>query len=128
MESTTKKTESAVADLDQIMYELSAPWSDVLPRNAIRAAQYHRELIIPRLIQSIEDATAQMISGEIPEQNAHFYALFLLTEFRAKEALPAIIESISLPGEAPFDLYGDAITEALNRILAALVLNQACLD
>jgi Protein of unknown function (DUF1186)/SEC-C motif len=42
------------------------------------------------------------------------------TEFRAKEALPAILEAISLPGELPFELYGDAITEDLAGVLAAL--------
>jgi hypothetical protein len=95
-----------------------------LPRDAIREARQHREQIIPRLIQSIQSATAIASSGHVPEGNAHFYALFLLTEFQAREALPAIIEAISLPGELPFEMFGDAITESLPAILAALAVDR----
>ena len=49
-------------------------------------------------------------ADEVPEGNAEFFALFLLTEFRAKEALPAILEVVSLPDDLPFELFGDAVT------------------
>jgi len=114
-DNTTEQTE---IDPGQIMRDLNTPWTGKLPVAALRAAQEHRDLIIPRLIQALEDATQQIRAGASPETNAHFFALFLLTEFKATEALPAILDAISLPGEGPFDLFGDAVTESLCRVLA----------
>lgn len=112
-------TDNSQATLDRIMRDLDAATTE-LPEDAIREARKHRDEIIPRLIRAIHEATARAASGETVEGNAHFFALFLLTEFRAKEGLPAIQEAISLPGELPFDLFGDAVTETLPSVLAAL--------
>lgn len=119
MESTTN-AETPSVDLDWIISELDSA-AETFPEEAIRAAQQNRELVIPRLIESIEVATAQATArNNVPDGNAHFFALFLLTEFRAKEALPAILAAVSLPGELPEHLFGDAITEVLSRTLAVL--------
>ena len=48
-------------------------------------------------------------AGDMPEGNSHFFAIFLLSEFQAAEALPVIVEAFSLPGELPFDLFGDTL-------------------
>ncbi|MEX0679115.1 MAG: DUF1186 domain-containing protein [Pirellulales bacterium] len=112
-------TDNPQATLDRIMRDLDAATTE-LPEDAIREARKHRDEIIPRLIRAIHEAAARAASGETVEGNAHFFALFLLTEFRAKEGLPAIQEAISLPGELPFDLFGDALTETLPSVLAAL--------
>ncbi|MEX2112230.1 MAG: DUF1186 domain-containing protein [Pirellulales bacterium] len=109
--------------LDQIIRDLHVP-AHMLPEAAIRAAQRHRDQIVPRLAQAIRDATASATAGHVPADNLHFFAFFLLTEFRAKEALPAILEAISLPGELPFDLFGDAVTETLRHTLATLAGDQ----
>src|SRR5436305_2223237 len=105
MEMSPAREVSGSVDLDQIISDLDAGY-DQLPVEAIRAAREHRELIVPRLVQLIRDAAAAARAGNPPEGNAHFFALFLLTEFEAKEALPAIVEALSLPGELPFDLFG----------------------
>lgn len=110
---------STEIDLDGLMEELDCAVG-VLPERAIRKLQPHRELAIPRLIQAIRDSSAQARAGELVEGNDHFFALFLLTEFRAHEALPAILEAVTLPGELPFDLFGGGITEMLARVLAVL--------
>lgn len=107
------------AILDHIIRDLDAATTK-LPEEAIRNARKHYDRIIPRLIQAIQVATVRAASGDVPEGKAHFFALFLLTEFGAKESLPAILEAISLPGELPFDLFGDAVTEILPRVFAAL--------
>jgi hypothetical protein len=91
-----------------------------LPVDAIRQAREYRDDIIPRLIQVLHDAAARAADDDPPEGMASFFALHLLTEFHAKEALPAIISAISLPDELPFELFGDAITETLFRVLAEL--------
>jgi hypothetical protein len=45
----------------------------------------------------------------------------LLTEFQAREAWPAILEAISLPGKGSFDLFGDAVTSFLSRTLVTMI-------
>ncbi len=107
-------------DLDEIIADLDAEYTGKLPEEALRAAQRRRDEIMPRLVQLIEQATQAIRAGNLPTGNGHLFALFLLTEFRAKESLPAILKAVSLPGEGPFDLFGDAITEDLARVLAAL--------
>lgn len=51
----------------------------------------------------------------------HIIAVLLLTEFEARNALPALLDSIQLPGRLSSDLYEDFITEDLPRVLAVLV-------
>lgn len=107
------------ADLDKILLDLDTAHRE-LPIQAIHAARQHRDAMVPRLIAVLQQATAKARSGKAPEGQTPFFAIFLLTEFQAKEALPAILEAVSLPGELPFDLFGDAITSVLARVLAAL--------
>ena len=104
----------------QVMQDLDRPPSDRLPVAALRAAQQHREAMIPPLIRALDNATERIAAGADVDGQAHFFALFLLTEFRATEALPAVVRALSLPGEGPFDLFGDTITECLYRILARI--------
>ncbi|MFN3194308.1 MAG: DUF1186 domain-containing protein [Aureliella sp.] len=92
-----------------------------LPVEAIQAAREKREEITPYLIQLIEDATRDCRQGLGIEDNGHFYATYLLAEFQATEAWPAVLAAVSLPGEKPFELYEDAITEDFGHIFAALV-------
>ncbi len=119
MDTMTAAGSTADVDLDRIIEQLDAAY-DKLPRTAIRRAREHRQRIVPKLIEAIRRASADARAGNVPEGNAHFYALFLLTEFKAKEALPVILEAISLPGQLPEELFDDAITETLPRVLAAL--------
>ena len=91
-----------------------------LPEGAIVRLRELRDLAVPWLIEALRNATALAREGRTPTGNAHFFALFLLAEFRAKEGLPAILEAMSLPGELPFDLFGDAVLETLARVLTDL--------
>jgi hypothetical protein len=104
---------------DGIIAELNASF-DRVPRSAIEAVRLHEKEMIPRLIGLLDHATRAIRSGRDVDTNGHFFALFLLAEFRAREALPAVLRAISTPGEGPFDLFGDAITEQLPGILATL--------
>jgi hypothetical protein len=117
-DSAGSKTE-ATEPLDAVIEGLDVP-QGVLPVEAIRAAREHRELIIPRLIKLIQQATEAARDDDLTESNGHFFALFLLIEFRAAEALPVIFDAVSLPGELPFDLFGDAILEALPRVIPTM--------
>jgi hypothetical protein len=109
----------ASAEIDSLIAELDAEeWR--LPESAIVRIRELRELAIPRLLDAVRNATALARLGRPPAGNAHFFALFLLAEFRANEALPTILEAMSLPGELPFDLFSDAVTEILARVIADL--------
>ncbi|HUG94402.1 MAG TPA: DUF1186 domain-containing protein [Planctomycetaceae bacterium] len=106
--------------LDEIIAEIDADYTGVLPERALRAAQRRRAEIAPRLIELIRQATRTVRDGEAPEGEGHVFALYLLAEFQAREALPVILEAVSLPDDWPFELFGDAITEDLASILAEL--------
>jgi hypothetical protein len=111
-------------NLETIVAQLDAPYTGKLPKLALREAQRRGTEMVPDLIDLIKKATAAIRTGQVPMRNGHLFALYLLTELRAKEALAAIVEAVSLPGEGPFDLFGDSITEDLHRILAVLAADQ----
>jgi hypothetical protein len=99
-------------DLDRIIAELDAPFGH-LPVEAIRAAQSNRDRIIPRLMQSLDGVVQTIQPDEKGKTNGAFFALFLLIEFRAAEAFDTIVRAVSLPGDLPSRLFGDAIHEVL---------------
>lgn len=111
--------QAATIDLDVLIRDLDAGM-DELPEAALRQCQQHSELVTPRLIETIEEATRLAKAGTVRQGNAHFFALFLLTEFRAKQALPAILESMALPEAVVDGLYGGAVTETFRHTLAVL--------
>ena len=115
---------SEALNLETIISQLDAPCNGILPRVALREAQRRGTEIVPHLIDLIRKATAAIRAGKSPKGNGHLFALYLLTELRAKESLSAIVEAVSLPGEGPFDLFGDSITEDLHRMLAVLAADQ----
>jgi hypothetical protein len=123
--NVAEQTESSSPELsvDDIIAELDAEYTGKLPVQALREAQRRREEITPRLIDLLCNATAEVRAGKHQERSSHLFALFLLAEFEAKEALPAILEAISLPDDGPFELFGDAITEDLRRVLATLAVD-----
>ncbi len=99
---------TAEFDLDQCLAELDSEHGK-LPVAALRWAQEHREEVIPELIRVIEDVTAAARAGHVPDTNGHFFAFCLLSEFGAGEAWPALLAAMRLPGELPFDLFGDIV-------------------
>jgi hypothetical protein len=107
------------AALDAIMAGLATEYG-VLPEEALLQARQRREAIIPRLIDSIRAAADEVKIADCIDSNTHVCALFLLWEFRAKEALDAVVEAVSLPGDGAYALFGDIVTECLPRIFAVL--------
>ena len=95
-----------------------------LPEEALRALQARREEAIPALIEALRAASTQIRETGDYGGNAPLIGMVLLTEFKAKEALPAIVEAMSLPGEYPGDLFGDVITEIWPQTLATLASDQ----
>jgi len=124
----TTETQVAVQEPDQldwdaVILELDEGM-DRLPEQALRTCQRFPELATPRLIQVLEEAVRLGLEGTIHEGNAPFFALFLLTEFKAKSALPIILGAFSLRDPVLDGLFGSAITEVGKRTLAVLADDQ----
>lgn len=86
------------------------------PKEPFAVIQAHAEEAIPYLRKAIEKAIVE--KGDLEkEYQLHFYALFLLAEFRDTKAFELIVELASLPEEVLDCLIGDTVTEGLANIL-----------
>jgi hypothetical protein len=119
MSTETQVSGDQTVDLDRIVRELDVPWGE-FPEEALRAAQRHSRSITPKLVEVLRVVTQRAAAGEMPAGCAYFFAFFLLGEFRAKEALPAIVDIMSLPEDVTYELFGDTRSEVLPRVLAIL--------
>lgn len=102
--------------LEELAYDMGE-----LPREAIEAAIVKREHMIPYLLNILEDAVLRV--DEVIEHDnyqAHLYAMYLLAQFRERAAFPLILKLISYPGDTPYAVLGDVLTEDLSRILASV--------
>jgi hypothetical protein len=90
-------------------------------RSAVREAVAHRDEIIPPLLEVLESAARDPQSfARDPNRMIHLYAMYLLAQFRETRAYPLLVQMFSAPGELPFDLAGDTVTEGLDSILASV--------
>lgn len=91
------------------------------PRSAVREAVAHRDEIIPPLLEVLE-STARDPQSFARDQHRmiQIYAMYLLAQFRETRAYPLLVQMFSAPGELPFDLAGDTVTEGLDSILASV--------
>ncbi len=106
--------------ISEILRELE-PYTGRFPMKAMRAAIEQREAITPELLRTLESVAAAPAEWAARQDNMlHVFAIFLLAQFREKAAYPLLVRIVSAPGETPFDLFGDTITEALSRILASV--------
>jgi hypothetical protein len=88
----------------------------------VQKARELREWIIPNLIEVVRDATAYARFHVQTDDGTVQFAVHLLAEFQAKEALPAILDSFSLTNDELWDyMYGDGLFEAMPGILNRLI-------
>ena len=88
---------------------------------ALRAAVEQREAITPELLRVVEAVAANPLEfARREDQMLHLFAIYLLAQFRETRAYRPIVKMFSAPGETPFDLAGDTVTERLDRILASV--------
>jgi hypothetical protein len=86
----------------------------------MEAAVAQKDEITPHLLE-ILDRVADHPEEFLQQESApHLYALFLLAQFREKQAYPLIVRAASLPPKTVDELLGDAITEGLPKILASV--------
>ena len=92
------------------------------PHSTVQKARELREWIIPNLIEVVRDATAYARFHVQTDDGTVQFAVHLLAEFQAKEALPAILDSFSLTNDELWDyMYGDGLFEAMPGILNRLI-------
>jgi hypothetical protein len=90
----------------------------VYKRDEIEEALTKKEEIIPCLIEVLEDVcSAPEEYAEREDHFGHIYALMLLGHFKESRAHEVIVKLLSLPGELPFQLFGDTVTEDAPIIL-----------
>jgi len=91
------------------------------PEAAMKAAIEQRDAITPELLRTLEAVAddpakwAKQTDFMLP-----LLGVFLLAQFREKRAYPLIARIVSTPGEVPFDLFGDTITEGLCQIFGSV--------
>jgi hypothetical protein len=104
---------------EQILAELSE-LRDTQPLEALASADAHREALIEPLLQAIERGLANPTGLPEGEGMLFSYATYLLAKWREPRAYPYFIRWLVLPGEAPFDIGGDTVTQEGSRFLASV--------
>lgn len=106
--------------VDEIIAELEKV-ERRFPEAAVRAAIAQREAITPILLERLQ-RTADDPEEFLETENSllPMYAMFLLAQFRERAAYPLLVKLFSAPGEIPFDIAGDSVTEHFDRILASV--------
>jgi hypothetical protein len=106
--------------ISEILKELE-PYTGRFPMKAMRAAVEQHEAITPELLRVLETAAENPVEfAKREDYMLHVFALFLLAQFREKRAYPLAARIFSAPGEVPFDLFGDTVTEGLSQILGSV--------
>jgi hypothetical protein len=112
--------EMLMMTIPEILKELE-PYTGKFPMDAMRAAVEQREAITPELLRVLESVAEDPVKhAEREDYMLHDFALYLLAQFREKRAYAPIVKMFSAPGETPFDLFGDTVSEGLSRILASV--------
>jgi hypothetical protein len=106
--------------LPEILSQLE-PYTGRFPKEAMRAAVEQREAITPELLKVLETCAEDPVAfAKREDYMLHLFALYLLAQFREKRAYPLVVSILSAPGEVPFDLFGDTVTEGLSQILGSI--------
>jgi len=91
------------------------------PGDLVAEVIARREEVIPRFLEILEDVDRNPEPWLVDEgRMVHIYAMYLLALFRETRAYLLLVRIFSRPGEFPFDLAGDVVTEDLGRILASV--------
>lgn len=90
------------------------------PKSQLEEIIERKDEFIPLLMNILKDIPNNLDKYTEPECFYHIYAAYLLAQFRAREAFPLFIDIMKLPGEMPYTLYGDSLTEDSGRIMASL--------
>lgn len=90
--------------------------TNVFPEKAFQVITANKEEAVPYLREAVEYAACKGMELE-EDYQLHFYALFLLGEFKDRDSFPQIMKLVSLPEDEVEYLIGDGKTEGLKDIL-----------
>jgi|SRR5665213_3328198 len=97
------------------------------PKDLVAEAVARREEVIPILLETLEAVDRDPESWLADQRRmVHIHAMYLLALFQETRASPPLVRIFSRPGEFPFDLAGDVVTEDLSRILASVSGGDTC--
>src|ERR1035438_2933324 len=106
--------------ISEILKDLE-PYTGRFPMKAMEAAIEQREAITPELLRVLEAVAEDPLAfAKRQDYMLHLFAMHLLAQFREKRAYAPIVKIFSAPGDTPFDLAGDTVTEGLKRILGSV--------
>ena len=108
-------------EIDRVLHELQYIKVGYFPREALEAAIAQWEDIRPPLLEALGDAPRllERLAAET-DYMLPFYAFYLLAQFRETRAYPLLVAFFSQPGELPFDVTSNFVTEDLGRVLASV--------
>ena len=94
------------------------PSDGIYKREYVDAAVRLKDEIIPHLISILE----KLLSDPTPylendEYFDHVYAVILLGHFGTRQVHETIVDLFSIPGDVPYRIFGDIVTEDLPAIL-----------
>ncbi|MGH9387747.1 MAG: DUF1186 domain-containing protein [Vicinamibacterales bacterium] len=101
--------------LEALSQDESVPADEVLS-----AIEGHRNALVDPLLAALDRGIANLEDTSLEEATLFSYALYVLAKWREPRAYPCVIGWLSLPGEAPFEIGGDVVTQDGARILAAV--------
>jgi hypothetical protein len=91
------------------------------PKDRIAEIIARREEVTPRFVAMLEDIDRDPEPWLVDQERMiHIYALYLLALFRETRAYPLLVRIFSSPGEFPFELAGDVVTQDLGRMLTSV--------
>jgi uncharacterized protein YchJ len=88
------------------------------PRDAVLNAISNQEVSTPILLGYLEYAIENVETLD-HSYMGHIFALFILSQFREKQAFPLIIKLAKLPYKQQSDLLGDSLTESLSQFIGS---------
>jgi len=103
----------------QEIIDTLTPNSNHFPREALAAAVEHKEELIPHLLDSLDyvcDSADEIMEKDL-SYDLYFYAMYLLAQFREKQAFPKLVRLLRLDDEALEYFLGDVVTEGGSRCL-----------
>ncbi len=108
-------------DIDTILSAFTKSTGGTFPKAALQAAIAKKQEISPHLLTILEDA-GRDIDAVAQKKNDYgfLYAMFLLAQFREREALQPLLRFFSTPGQTAIALTGDVVTESLGQLLAGV--------
>lgn len=95
--------------------------SRIFPEAELAEIIARKDEAIPLLLAFLEEVRddPEKYSNDL-DCFGHIYAVYLLAQFRAKEAYPIVLELFSLPNGLADRLFGDAVTDVAGRIMASI--------